>query len=146
MMISDDTAADRAQTTLSLATNAQNAAAKQTRWFGWCMIFIGVVVIPGTLASSGPLLPFVVVVAVTLAVLVGVDIFMRKQRVVPRDSKDRFAFAVGIWFVLLVLTSVLVPTGNTVAAVAAGVVASSPFFVVGVRALIKRSRLAVPNS
>ena len=146
MMIPDDTAADRAQTTLSLARNAQNAAVKQTRWFGWCMILIGVVVIPGTLASSGPLLPFVVVVAVTLAVLVGVDIFMRKQRVMPRDSKDRFALAVGIWFVLLVLTSVLVPTGDIVAAVAAGVVASSPFFVVGVRDLIKRSRLAVPNS
>ena len=139
-MIPDNPAADRAQETLTLAANAQNAAAKQTRWFGWCMIFIGVVVIPGTFASSGPLLAYAVVVAVTLAVLVAADIFMRKQRVVPRDSKARFALAVGIWFVFLVLASVLVPPGDIAAAVVAGVVASSPFFVVGVRALIRCSR------
>ena len=135
-----------AQQTLSLATNAQNAAAKQTRWFGWCMIFIGVVVIPVTLASKGPLFPFVVVVAVTLAVLVGVEIFMRRQRVVPQGSKNRFGLAVGIWFVFLVLASVLVPSGDIVVAIVAGVLASTPFFAIGVRALIKRSRLAVPNS
>ena len=118
MTIPDNPTADRAQETLTLAANAQNAAAKQSSRFGWCMIFVGVVVIPETLAFSGPLLPYVVVVAVTLAVLlVAVDIFMRKRRVVPRDSKDRFALAVGIWFVFLVLASVLVLSCDIVSAV-----------------------------
>ena len=89
MRIPDNSAADHAQETLTLAANAQNAAAKQTRWFG---------------------------------------------------------LAVGICFVFPVLTSVLAPSGDIVAAVVAGVVASNPFFVVGVRALFKCSRLAVPNS
>ena len=146
MITSKNSSAEGARRILTLAQAAQNTAKKRTRWFGWCLILVGLVVIPLTLASRGPLLPFVAYVAVALAVLVGTDLFMRSRRVVPRDSKNSLLMAVGSWFVLLVVIQSIVPFGANAWFLVAAVGASTPFFVLGIRALISRPRLDAPNS
>lgn len=134
-----------ANETLLAARAAQTAAAKKTRWFGWCMIFVGVIVIPLTLASHRDLLTFVAVLAVTFAALAGVDIFMRRQRVLPRESKNHFTFAAGVWFVLLLFARSWVPADDAVATLVATCLASSPFFILGARTLRHHSRSTVSS-
>jgi len=146
MITSKDSSAAGARDILALAQDAQNAAAKRTRWFGWCLILAGLVVIPVTLASRGPLLPFVACVVVAFSVLIGSDAFMRSRRMVPKDSKNIFLIADGIWFVLLIVIQSLVPFGASAWFLVAAVVASTPFFALGIRALTSRSRLDAPSS
>jgi len=146
MINSNDSGAEGARDILTLAHAAQDAATKRTRWFGWCLILVGLLMIPVTLASRGPLLPFVACVAVALAMLIGIEAFMRRRRVVPRDSKNNFLIAVGIWFVLLIVIQSLVPSGANIWFLLATALASTPFFAFGVRALVSRPRLDVPGS
>jgi hypothetical protein len=82
---------------------------------------------------------FMVIMAATLACLGAVEVLMWKQRMVPRGARGLYATAIAFWFVILVAVSVFLDSGDAWAVVAK-VLASTPFFVIGVRALAFRHR------
>ena len=122
---------------LDRVQHARNRQFDRTRWFGLCLILVGLVLIPSGFSLPWELPLRLVIVAVTAVALLAVAAYIRRHRVVPRSAIPSVATAG--WLGISALMGAVWDDLDLVAGFAVAVVASSPFFVAGTYFLVRRA-------
>lgn len=109
----------------------------RTRWFGRCLIVVGIVLIPSGFSLPWDLPARLAVIAVTFAALIAVSSYIGRHRVVPRSSIPYVATV--CWFGLSVVMELIWNDVDLAGGLVAAAVASIPFFVAGWYFLMRRA-------